>query len=208
MRRIRSCIVYAVICAAFCRVICAAALPAGNALATSTLANGLTTSQQAQLRKLSFAVLPNPLPSGFHVTKVSTNLSSQSYEIDYLRSSDGATLKFAGNAGNNAPAGAPPQQKHGFFQQVASTFGKVGNLSSKSSAQHETSNDPVTEQNNGTVADSTLIGPIKFTANGHCLQGVPDKNHAQIKNATFTVNGCNLSQVDPLVRAYKSVAKP
>lgn len=189
-------------------LICVAAPLAGNALATQALANGLTALQQAQLRKLSFAVLPNPLPSGFHITKVSTNLSSQSYEVDYLRSSDGATLKFSGNAGNSAPAGAQPQQKHGFFQQVASTFGKVGNLSSKSSSQHETSTDPVAEANNGTVADSTLIGPIKFAANGHCLQGVPDKNHAQIKNATFAVSGCNLSEVDPLVRAYKSVAKP
>jgi hypothetical protein len=186
--------------------ICVAILPAGIALAD--LPNGLTTSQQAQLRKLSFAVLPDPLPAGFHITKVSTNLSSRSYEVDYLRSSDGATLRFAGSAGKNAPSGAPPPQKHGFFQQIASTFGKVGNLSNKSSAQHETNTDPATEQYNGTVADSSLIGPIKFTANGHCLQGVPDKSKAKIQGATFAVDGCNLSQADPLVRAYKSLAKP
>jgi len=178
------------------------------AVAQHLLANGLTTAQQAQLRKLPFAVLPNPLPSGFHVTKVSTDLTNQTYEVDYLRTSDGATMRFAGGGGANPPSGTPPPQKHGFFQQVASTFGKVGNLSSQSSAQHETSTDPAAEQSNGTVADSTLIGPIKFTANGHCLQGVPDASKATIQNASFTVSGCNFSQYDPLIRAYKSVTKP
>jgi hypothetical protein len=191
-------------------VVAVTALLTGIALGAQRLPSGLTAAQQADLRKLPFAVVPNPLPAGFHITLVSVDVSAQSYEVDYLRSSDGATMKFQGAAAGSAAAATPtPAAKHGFFQQVASNFGKLGNLSSQSSAQHETSTDPVAEsEKSGVIADSALIGPTHFAAKGQCLQGVADSSKAQIQNATFSVNACNLTDTDPLIRAYKSVAKP
>jgi hypothetical protein len=59
----------------------------------------------------------------------------------------------------------------------------------------------------GTVADSRVIGPTHFASDGACLKGVADSSKGVIRNASFTVQACNFQKTDPVVRAYRSVAR-
>lgn len=169
---------------------------------------GLTAAQARQLHALGFAVAPSPLPPGFHVEKVSVNASARRYTIVYLRG-DGATLTFAGVAAGSDTA---PKEKHGFFQGLGKSIGQIGHKESTTSvALRSNSAEQVTpeqEQEMSAVSsDSALAGPIHFAVSGGCLKGNPETSKAVITNAHFTVSACKLRHPDPLIRAYKNLAR-
>ncbi|HEY9085897.1 MAG TPA: hypothetical protein VIN40_08210 [Candidatus Tyrphobacter sp.] len=171
------------------------------------LPNGLTPGQQAELRRLQFAVVPNPLPAGFHITRVTTDLTAKTYEVDYVRARDGATIRFGGGAfsGSATASSRHPSGSHG----IAGFIGGVRHLESTPAPGSQTNMAPEEEEEMADVAaDSRLIGPVHFSNQGNCLAGNSDPSLAQIHDARFSVEGCNFQQPDLLIRAYKSVARP
>lgn len=181
-------------------------LPSDRALA----AGDLTSAQLQQLRELGFAVIPHPTPPGFAVSGF--RVSANAYEVDYRRASDGATLKFAGVRGAAPAQTADKPKHHGFFQQIGSQLSGLTNhptpapqvAYNNSNTGHE-----LEAEQNDVAADSQAIGPTHFANDGNgCLSGQNDQRMAapQFRGATFTVSACHLSQPDPLIHAYRTLA--
>lgn len=185
---------------AFLALACASILPLRAAALT-----GLTGSQLAQLRRVSFAAVPHQEPSGFYVRKVST--SSSAFTIYYYRSG-GAWIQFSGSEGHHAGGSAHhgPNVK-GFMHSMTSFFSGIRRTTS--TANPGTANEEEQEMS-GIAADSQAIGPIHFTNHGGCLSGTADRSKAQsrYRNATFTVRACGLRDPDTLIDAYRSVGAP
>jgi hypothetical protein len=169
--------------------------------------NGLSQPQRVKLHQLGFAVVPDPMPAGFRIKDVRVDTSGRTYEIEYVRARDGATMLFSGSS---AAPDAP--KKHGFFSGLGSSLAHLGHTASTTSnSMRSTSSEQTTpeqEQELTSVeSDSALTGPIHFANDGGCLKGSPDSSKALITNARFTVQACSMRQPDPLIRAYKSVAR-
>jgi hypothetical protein len=166
---------------------------------------GLTASQLAQLRHLSFAALPRQEPEGFYVRKVST--SSNAFTI-YYYSSDGAWIQFSGSEGHHSSTSSHhgPNVK-GFMHSMTSFFSGIRHTTS--SANAGTANEEEQEMS-GIAADSQVIGPIHFSNRNGCLVGTADRSKAEsrYRHATFTVRACGLRHPDPLISAYRTVAAP
>lgn len=174
-----------------------------------TLPNGLTPAQQAQLRRVAFAVVPNPLPPGFHITRVTTDLATKTYEVDYVRARDGATMRFAGGPFSGSATASAGKPRSSGSHGIAGFIGGVRHLESTPAPGSQTNMAPEEEEEMADVAaDSRLIGPVHFSNQGNCLAGNSDPSLAQIRDARFSVEGCNFHQPDLLIRAYKSVARP
>jgi len=169
--------------------------------------SGLSRPVQAKLHQLGFAVVPDPVPAGFRIKNVQVDTSGRTYKIEYVRARDGATMLFSGSA-----AAADPPKKRGFFSGLGSSLAHLGHTASTtSSSMRSTSSEQTTpeqEQELTSVeSDSALTGPIHFANDHGCLTGSPDSTKALITNAHYTVQACSMRQPDPLIRAYKSVAR-
>jgi len=185
----------------------AVALWSARGLAQEASDTGLSQTERAKLHQLGFAVVPDPVPAGFRIKDVHVDTSGRTYQIEYARARDGATMLFSGSA-----AAQNPPKKRGFFSGLGSSLAHLGHTASTtSSSMRSTSSEQTTpeqEQELTSVeSDSALTGPIHFTNDHGCLKGSPDSNKALITNAHFTVQACSMRQPDPLIRAYKSVAR-
>lgn len=191
-----------------CAIACALPLASGaHPAAADSAGTGLSSSQTAQLHGLGFAVVPEPVPPGFVIASVSVDTKARTYAITYKRAKDGATMTFAGGA-----AGTAPKKHRGFFSSIGQTIGNIGKKSSETqeamSTQNSEATTPVTEAENSAVAaDNPLAGPIHFESSKGCISGSPDPKKAVITDAHFTVSACNLKVPDPLIHAYKSLAR-
>ena len=180
--------------------------------------SGLTDAQLADLRSLDFAVVPQRLPSGFHVVSVSVDTKAKKYTVLYAANKDdNQEMQFTGVAEVDAPRGAA-----GLFGRMQSLYqGATGQASSASSSaagtkdalrsQNTEAVTPETEaENTDVVSNSPLVGPIHFTvaSGGTCIQGSPDKDKALPTGGHLIVSACNLTYPDPVIRAYKSLGKP
>jgi hypothetical protein len=170
-----------------------------------------------QLHQLAMPiVVPVPAPAGFRVTRVTSSNYDKSYKIVY-QSRSGATMVFEGRqlysgmvqtgpapaaalAATAAPSAAP---KRGLLQKLfagapaarPATVSPAGGTSSEAEGQGTTA----------IMADSQLVGPIRFAPAGPCLQGIADSSKAQIHGLRVTVSGCNFDNPDPLIAAYKNM---
>ncbi len=176
-------------------------------LSQESSSSGLTQAQRTKLHQLGFAVVPNPVPAGFHIKDVRVDTGSRNYSVEYVRSRDNATLLFSGTA----RAQEPPKH-HSFFGGLGAAIAHIGHgASTTSSSMRSTSSEQVTpeqeQEMTAVESDSALTGPIHFANENGCLKGSPESSKALITNASFTVEGCSLRQPDPLIRAYKSVVR-
>ncbi|HZO95640.1 MAG TPA: hypothetical protein VFB22_17960 [Candidatus Baltobacteraceae bacterium] len=183
---------------------CAAAFPC----AAPAAGTGLSAAQARSLHRLGYAVVPKLLPAGFRVASVSTAPDGSSYRVLYVRSSDGATFTISGrrSKGGGAVAAATPAPKKrgGFLASITSAIGGIGKKPQGAGTSAE-SEQPL--RSSAAVADSRLIGPTHFASEAGCLKGVADSSQAIIQNASFTVQACNFPKTDPVVSAYRSVAR-
>ena len=180
---------------------------------------GLTTQQLQELRTLPFAVVPQPLPNGFTVAAVHVDRARQTYDIRY-RGPGGATMDISGHAtAGVAPGTAATPHPHGLFQNIGNAFshltshgnGSGTSLHGASNEANANANDQSgkageeQEEMTGVGAYNATLGPVNFAQSGSCLNGTNDPSHAQIRDASFTVSGCNMRTPDALIRAYKTL---
>jgi hypothetical protein len=187
-------------CAVFA-VACAAAMLA----AAQAGPGGLTNAQLQGLRRLNLPVIaPSPVPTGFHVAKAEPLPGGRAYRIVYVNK-DGASITFEVGqlAGEQTPVptAAP---KHGFLQRVFGGASKIVRPPSPSSTGSSgTSNEAEGQATSAIVADSALIGPVRFTPAGECLRGTADSSKGQLRGVQVRVSGCNFDDPDTLVRTYQ-----
>jgi hypothetical protein len=177
-------------------VICT--VPAG-AFAQSR--GGLSSAQLARLHQLGIPIVgTGALPAGFRVTQANALPGNRSYRIVYANSA-GASITFEGGQLSGGSGGAKPPPKQSFFKRLFGNVNKTVHPSSNGSST--TSNEAEGQGSAAIVADSTLIGPIRFVPSGQCLRGVADASKAQVHGAQFRVSGCNFDDPDPLINAYR-----
>ena len=177
--------------------------------------SGLSGAQLRQLHQLNMpVVVPVPAPAGFRVTRVTASNYDKSYKIVY-QSKTGATMVFegrqlyggavqTGSAAAAAPTVAPTAApKRGLFQKIFA--GAHAATPATGSPAGSTSSEAEGQGTAAIMADSQLIGPIRFAPAGPCLQGIADASKAQIHGLRVTVSGCNFDNPDPLIAAYKNM---
>jgi hypothetical protein len=198
-----------------CFVASAALFIAPPVASAQYFGSGLSGDQLRQLHQLAMPiVVPVPAPAGFRVTRVTSSNYDKSYKIVY-QSKTGATMVFEGRqlyggavqtgpapaaAATVAPTAAP---KRGLLQKIFAgapaaahaTVTPAGGTSSEAEGQGTAA----------IMADSQLVGPIRFAPAGPCLQGIADSSKAQIHGLRVTVSGCNFDNPDPLIAAYKNM---
>ena len=179
--------------------------------------SGLTGAQLKQLHQLNMPiVVPVPAPRGFHVTKVVPSAYDRTYKV-YYQNKTGATIVFEGDelystasqtSATGATATAPtaePKRHKSFLSKLFSA--PTASAPPTASAMHGTSSEAEGQAAAALMADSQLIGPIKFVPVGPCLQGTADASKGQIRGLRVIVSACNFENPEPLVAAYKSVKR-
>jgi len=174
----------------------------------------------AQLKKLHTAgvpvVAPVPAPRGFKVVGVAASAYDKTYKIVYQNKA-GAVITFegtqlyssaaqAGAAATAAPTTAP---KRGIFQKI---FAGAAAASKPTPAVANANRSGTSSETEGQgaaalMADSPLIGPIRFTPVGPCLQGTSDPAKASVPGLRVSVSACNAENPESLISAYKSVQR-
>jgi hypothetical protein len=185
--------------------------------------SGLTGAQLKQLHQLNMPIVaPVPAPRGFHVTRVVPNAYDRTYKI-YYQNKLGATIVFQGDelfgstaapasgssaaVATSAPA-TEPKRPRGFLQKLFTPSTKApATPSTTSNAIRGTSSETEGQAVAALMADSELIGPIRFVPFGPCLQGTADASKGQIRGLRVTVVACNFDNPSPLISAYKSVRR-
>ena len=187
--------------------------------------SGLTGAQLKQLHQLNMPIVaPVPAPRGFHVTRVVPNAYDRTYKI-YYQNKLGATIVFQGDelfgssaapasgssaaAATSAPA-TEPRRPRGFLQKIFAVPAATKTPmppSTTSNAIRGTSSETEGQAVAALMADSELIGPIRFVPFGPCLQGTADASKGQIRGLRVTVMACNFDNPSPLISAYKSVRR-
>ena len=188
-------------CAAFA-VACAVLMPASAEAA----GGGLSNAQLQRLRRLNLPVIaPSAVPSGFHVTKAEALPGGRSYRIVYVNKA-GASITFeVGQLSGRQVAAATPAPKRGFLQRLLGGTSKIARApSAGSSPSSGTAGEAEGQGTSAIVADSRVIGPVRFTPTGQCLQGTADSSKAQVHGVQVRVSGCNFDDPDTLIGAYKS----
>jgi hypothetical protein len=164
---------------------------------------GLTSAQLQRLRQTNVPVVGvSPVPPGFHVKQAEPLPGGRSYRIVYANAA-GATITFeAGQLGGSAAAKPTPAPKRGFLQKLFGT--KAPKLpGTANTGTSGTSSETEGQGTSAIVADSALIGPIRFVPAGACLRGTNDASKAQLRSVQVRVSGCNFDDPDTLVAAYK-----
>jgi hypothetical protein len=137
------------------------------------------------------------------------NSYDKTYKIVY-QSTAGATIVFEGHqlyggAGQGAAAAAPttaPKRGRGLFQRL---FAGAKAAPAATTSAGSTSSEAEGQAASAIMADSALIGPVRFVPAGPCLQGTADSSKGQLHGLRVTVSGCNFENPDPLIAAYKNV---
>lgn len=186
-------------------------------LAGAQSPSGLTSAQLKQLKRLNMPVVaPVPPPKGFRVSRVVPNAYDKTYKIFY-QNTLGATIVFeaseaystaqAGSAGAAASQPPPPAPKrgHGLLQRIFAGPANAQTQAPASNGLRGTSSEAEGQAGGAIVADSPLIGPIRFVPAGPCLQGTADQSKSRIRGLRVTVSACNSDNPDPLIAAYKNV---
>lgn len=177
--------------------------------------SGLSNAQLKQLHGLNMPVVaPVPAPRGFHVLRVVPNSYDRTYKIFYA-DKNGATITFQADElytaqTANAPAATttpPPAPKRGFFQKLLSAPTKSPTPAGTTALRTGTSSETEGQVTSALVADSQLVGPIKFTPVGPCLQGTADATKGTIRGLRLIVSACNFDNADILISAYKNVQR-
>ena len=180
--------------------------------------SGLTAAQLRQLHQLNMPVVaPVPAPRGFRVTRVVSSAYDRTYKIVY-QNRLGATMTFEGSQlyagaatgaapGRNAPATAAesqPKPKRGFLQKLFAGGAKPPAVNANAVAGG-TSQEAEGQTASGIPADSALVGPVRFTPAGPCLQGTSDATKATLRGLRVVASGCNFDNPETLVSAYKAL---
>jgi len=188
-------------CAVFAAA-CAALTPASAVAAGS---GGLSSAQLQQLHRLNIPVIaPSALPHGFHVTKAEALPGGRSYRIVYVKGDSSITFEVGQLSGGQVAA-ATPAPKRGFLQRMFSGASKIARApSAGASPSSATAGEAEGQGTSAIVADSKLIGPVRFIPTGPCLQGTADSTKAQVHGVQVRVSGCNFDDPDTLIGAYKS----
>lgn len=173
-------------------------VPAG---ALAQARGGLSSAQLQRLHQLGIPIVGTAaVPAGFRVTQATALPGNRSYRIVYSNTA-GESITFEGGQLGGAP-GAKPPPKHSFFQRLFSNVNKTVHPGANGGSS-TTSSEAEGQGTAAIVADSMLIGPIRFTPSGQCLRGVADASKAQVRGAQFRVSGCNFDDPDPLINAYR-----
>lgn len=160
-----------------------------------------SSAQLARLHQLGIPIVGTAaVPAGFRVTQATPLPGNRSYRIVYSNTA-GESITFEGGQLSGASGGAKPAPKHGFLQRLFGNVNKTVHPGANGSST--TSNEAEGQGAAAIVADSTLIGPIRFTPSGQCLRGVADASKAQVHGAQFRVSGCNFDDPDKLINAYR-----
>jgi hypothetical protein len=176
-------------------------------LASAEAGNGgLSSAQLQRLHRLHLPVIaPSAVPPGFRVTKAEPLPGGHAYRIVYANSA-GASITFeVGQLSGGQVAAATPAPKRGFLQRLLGGAKKA--VAGPSTAPGQSSGTAGEAEGQGTsaiVADSKVIGPVRFTPTGQCLQGTADSSKAQVHGVQVRVSGCNFDDPDTLIGAYKS----
>jgi hypothetical protein len=178
--------------------------------------SGLTGAQLKQLHQLNMPIVaPVPAPRGFHVVRVAPNSYDRTYKIFYA-DKRGATITFqadqiyaapqtaSGPAATAAPAPAP---KRGFLQRLLSAPAVTPAPAGTNALRTGTSSETEGQAASALIADSQLVGPIKFVPAGPCLQGTSDTTKGTIRGLRVIVSACNFDNADILIAAYKNVQR-
>jgi hypothetical protein len=159
-----------------------------------------SSAQLARLHQLGIPIVGTAaLPAKFRVTQANALPGNRSYRIVYADSA-GESITFEGGQLGGATGSKPPP-KQSFFKRLFGNVNKTVHPGSNGSSS--TSNEAEGQAGAAIVADSTLIGPIRFTPSGHCLRGLADASKAQVHGAQFRVSGCNFDDPDLLIAAYR-----
>ena len=182
--------------------LCAALTPAASVAAGS---GGLSSAQLQRLHRLNLPVIaPSALPAGFHVTKAEALPGGRSYRIVYVKGDASITFEV-GQLSGAVAAAATPAPKRGFLQRMFGSASKIARgPSAAATPSSATAGETEGQGTTAIVADSRLIGPVRFTPTGQCLQGTADSTKAQVHGVQVRVSGCNFDDPDTLIGAYKS----
>jgi hypothetical protein len=177
--------------------------------------SGLSNADLKKLHLLGVPIVaPVPAPRGFKVIRVDANAYDKAYKIVYGNKA-GATMVFEGDgiyssaaqngaAATEAPTAAP---KRGLLQKIFAGSSAKATPAATSAGISGTSSELEGQGKAALVADSQLIGPIRFTPVGTCLQGTADSSKAMLHGLRVIVSACNFSDADALVSAYKSAQR-
>jgi hypothetical protein len=181
--------------------------------------SGLTGAQLKQLHQLGMPIVaPVPAPRGFKVTRVVLNGYDHTYKI-YYANKLGGTIAFqadqlyrppqTASTTANAPSTPAPEPKRRSFLQKLFTAPVASPSPATGNALHagSTSNETEGQATSALVADSQLVGPIKFAPAGPCLEGVADGTKGTIRGLRVTVSACNFDNADVLISAYKNLQR-
>jgi hypothetical protein len=174
----------------------------------------------AQLKKLHTAgvpiIAPVPAPRGFKVVSVSASAYDKTYKIVY-QNKLGAVITFEGaqlyssaaQAGATATAAPTTAPKRGIFQRIFAGAAAVSQSTPAAANANRsgTSSEAEGQAAAAIMADSPLIGPIRFTPVGPCLQGTSDPTKASMPGLRVSVSACNAENPESLISAYKSVKR-
>jgi len=173
--------------------------------------SGLSSADLQKLRKLGMPVIaPVPAPRGFRPHAL-LNAYDKTYKIVYSNTS-GASITFAVDelSGGSADAGshaapAAPSKPRGFLPRVfGSTHApSTGSADDTAATQGETEG----HATSSLMADSRVIGPIRFAPAGPCLHGTADASKARVHGVRVQVTGCNVDSADLLISTYKRVQR-
>ncbi len=171
---------------------------------------GLTSCERAQLAKLPYAVLPNPVPTGFRVVPNRFHVDAHSYRVVYRRPSDEASIIYEGSDAVVAAAPQPTRQAEapaarprGFFQRLVGMRPKETDVNATAgSGSGEQERSP---NLNGPSANGPVVGTVHFKTNdAGCLEG---KSDGQVmRSGQVTVRGCNLES-DFVLKTVRTTAR-
>jgi hypothetical protein len=139
------------------------------------------------------------------VTSAAPLPGGRSYRIVY-KNRAGASITFeVGRLSGGPTAVATPAPKRGFLQRMFGGASKIAHApTAGASPSGTTAGETEGQGTSAIVADSALIGPVRFTPAGQCLSGVADATKAQVHGVQVRVSGCNFDDPDTLIGAYKS----
>lgn len=186
-----------------------AAACAAMLVSAQAAGSGLSKAQLQNLHRLNLPVIAlTAVPAGFAVTKAEALPGGRSYHIVYANKKTGESITFEVGqlSGGQTAAAATPAPKHGFLQRLFG--GKMPKAPSSGSSQSTgTSNEAEGQGTSAIVADSRVIGPIRFTPAGECLRGTADSSKAQVHGVQVRVSGCKFDDPDTLIGAYKGARR-
>ena len=168
---------------------------------------GLTAAQRDALSKLAItAVVPDPVPAGFKVSRVVADAASDPnyYKIVYAGPS-GSTMTFEGRKFTATPSPKPKSGGGGGFNPFKGLSGLM-HPSPSATSESNTGHEQEEHEGEALMADSSLIGPASFNSTASdCLAGNSDQTKSKLPATQFTVSACHLAHVETLISAYRSV---